>query len=53
VRQPDRLQLSDFIDYFAGEPELRVILCYIEAVLTPPLSMRPGGHAPTARLSSP
>jgi acyl-CoA synthetase (NDP forming) len=25
-------KLSDFIDYFAGEPELRVILCYIEAV---------------------
>jgi acetyltransferase len=25
-------KLSDFIDYFAAEPELRVILCYIEAV---------------------
>jgi acetyltransferase len=24
--------LSDFIDYFSGQPELRVILCYIEAV---------------------
>jgi acetate---CoA ligase (ADP-forming) len=26
------LRVSDFIDYFAGVPELRVILCYIEGV---------------------
>ena len=25
-------KVSDFIDYFAGQPELRVILCYIEGV---------------------